>query len=163
MLACLAMASWVALLMSGECTVAKPEASSASDLACTSCKLGMSHPLVATDCSQRKQLSTSLLLLQDIKTHDWLCTDGPSWGSPTLWLPQTAGRAAFVNRFAHCTCHYNLSKTAGRATTVNRFAHCRCHYKLSQHMMSGMLTAQAGPQAGKLAWDCTYLTLREDN
>lgn len=51
-LACLAMASWVALLMSGECTVAKPEASSASDLACTSCRLGMSHPLVATDCRQ---------------------------------------------------------------------------------------------------------------
>ena len=49
-LACLAMASWVALLMSGECTVAKPEASSACDLACTSCRLGMSHPLVATDC-----------------------------------------------------------------------------------------------------------------
>jgi len=48
--ACLAMASWMALLMSGECTVAKPEASSASDLACTSCRLGMSHPLVATDC-----------------------------------------------------------------------------------------------------------------
>ncbi len=51
-LTCLAMRSLVAVLISGECTVAKPEASKASDLACTSCRFGMSHPLVATDCNQ---------------------------------------------------------------------------------------------------------------
>ena len=41
--------------MMGECTVAKPEASKASDLACTSCRLGRSQPLVATDCRQTKR------------------------------------------------------------------------------------------------------------
>lgn len=57
LLACCAIAAWVALLMMGECTVAKPEASKASDLACTSSRLGRSQPLVATDCRQTRHLA----------------------------------------------------------------------------------------------------------
>ena len=58
-LACCVVAALVALLMRGEWTVAKPEASKASDLACTSCRLGRSHPLVATDCRQAKGYAMS--------------------------------------------------------------------------------------------------------